>query len=94
MNDSARMALDAWELLASTRSPGPSQCQPVDPAALAAQLRQTQGGRDLSEIGLAGDIDVAARIDRFSIVGRLDSQRGSIVAAARDGPWTTRPAGR
>lgn len=83
MNDSARMALDAWELLASAQSPGPSQRQPVDPAALAAQLRQTQGGRDLSEIGLAGDIDVAARIDRFSIVGQLDSQRGSIVAADR-----------
>lgn len=46
-------------------------------------LRQTQGGRNLVALGLDGDIDEAARIDRFAIVPRLDLSRWTITAGNR-----------
>lgn len=69
INDQARLALDAWNYFRAT-----------DPTLdhLAKQLRQTQGGRNLAAIDLATDIDVAAEIDRFAIVPRLDHRTWSI----------------
>ncbi len=41
-------------------------------AALAAELRFSQGGRNLKAIGLERDIDDVARLDSLQIVGELD----------------------
>jgi 2-phosphosulfolactate phosphatase len=44
----------------------------LDPGELAKQLSNSQGGRNLTAIGLEKDILTAAQIDRFSIVPELD----------------------
>lgn len=69
INDQARLALEAWNYVRAT-----------DPTldGLGQQLRRTQGGRNLQAIGLETDIDVAARIDCFGIVPRLDHRSWSI----------------
>ena len=69
LNDSARIAVDIWKLLAQSLSAKQeSDCI----AAVASSLKRTQGGRNLRALGLEGDIDTAAQLDRFSIVPELD----------------------
>jgi len=64
LNDEARLALAAWK--------------DVVPGTLAEVIAAGQGGRNLSELGFADDIDVAAGIDRFPIVPRYNPTDGSI----------------
>jgi 2-phosphosulfolactate phosphatase len=63
LNDSARLALEAWSYV---RADGLSR------ERLAATLHDTIGGRDLIEIGQALDLISAAEIDRFDVVPLLD----------------------
>jgi 2-phosphosulfolactate phosphatase len=64
MNDEARLARAAW--------------QNAKPGEVAAVIAAGQGGRNLIELGFAADIDVAARLDTYSIVPRYDPRDGSI----------------
>jgi 2-phosphosulfolactate phosphatase len=66
INDQALIARDCWQAFAKGRH------RENMAGALSATLRSTQGGRNLQQIGLEHDIDVAARIDRFSLVPQLD----------------------
>jgi len=67
LNDQARLARDAWR--------GGRHASKFD---LVESLRQTQGGRNLASIGLAGDIEFAANIDAFDIVPQLDTRNWRI----------------
>jgi 2-phosphosulfolactate phosphatase len=69
LNDQARLAADGWR---SVESSG---------VALAHALADTQGGRNLVELGLGKDIEAAAALDRFTLAPRLDAQRWRIVLA-------------
>jgi 2-phosphosulfolactate phosphatase len=69
LNDSARIADDIWQLLAQSM-PAEQESDCID--AVASSLKRTQGGRNLKALGLEGDIDTAAQLDRFSIVPELD----------------------
>ncbi|GAB6165680.1 2-phosphosulfolactate phosphatase family protein [Thermostilla marina] len=46
--------------------------EPITPEMLAEKLQDTEGGQNLVEIGLTGDILDAARIDKFKSVPELD----------------------
>jgi hypothetical protein len=46
-------------------------------------LRHTQGGRNLTGIGLDADIADAARIDRFSGVPELDTRHWKITLVGK-----------
>ena len=63
LNDSARIARDAW------RSLGPAS---ADPQRLTEALLQSHGGRNVSALGLQNDIAAAAQIDRLNVVPSLD----------------------
>jgi 2-phosphosulfolactate phosphatase len=66
LNDEARVAGDCSQFSVfsfQSRALGP---------VLAQALRATQGGRDLVEIGLGRDIEVAARVDSCPVVPELD----------------------
>ena len=78
LNDQASLARAAWREASGgerVAAKGPS------PAVLAAQLRLTNGGRNLKGIGLERDIDDAARIDRLSLVAELDLASWRLVPA-------------
>jgi phosphosulfolactate phosphohydrolase-like enzyme len=70
-NDQAAIAADAW---------GGLDLDASDSGKLAAVLRETRGGRRLVEIGLERDIEMAARIDRVTMVPELDRQTRRICA--------------
>lgn len=70
LNDQAILARDAWRACGAMADGGGGGA--IDPVKLAAELRNTQGGRNLAAIGLETDIDVAAQVDRFDCVGELD----------------------
>jgi 2-phosphosulfolactate phosphatase len=75
INDQARIARDVWRQAMSG-------IRLTDPAAreqLAAALRETQGGLNLTSIGLERDIPDAADIDRYQIVPQYDARSGRIV---------------
>lgn len=72
MNDSAQIALDAWQ----TATGG---CR--DPQTIARCLKLTQGGRNLQEIGMAGDIRLAAAVDMVPVVPEMEIAHWSIRAA-------------
>ena len=61
MNDSSRLARDAWNNLNLVR-----------PDMLEEVLRDSQGGRNLIEIGHAADIAHAALVDTTNLVPELD----------------------
>ena len=46
--------------------------------SLAEELRDSAGGRNLIDLGLAADIDVAAELDQFSLAAQLDPDRWQI----------------
>jgi 2-phosphosulfolactate phosphatase len=66
-SDQARIARAAWQQASGAK-------WPVKPAALAAELRNSQGGRNLKAIHLERDIGDAAKIDAVGIVGELNLQ--------------------
>ena len=73
-NDQARIARAAWQLASGGQSP-------VSPAKLAAELRDTQGGRNLAAIHLERDIEAAAQFDSLRVVPELDLAAWRIEAA-------------
>jgi 2-phosphosulfolactate phosphatase len=62
LNDQARLVLDAWQVLAA---------RGIHSGILAAELQDTQGGRNLLAEGLEADIPWAAQLDRFDLVPRF-----------------------
>ena len=69
LNDSARLAADAWAAVERLQT---EQTDSSPVAAVATALKRTQGGRNLKALGLEGDLDTAAQIDRFDLVPTLD----------------------
>lgn len=73
LNDQARIARDAW------RS---ATCDVTELAELrrrlAAELRETQGGRNLIGMGLEADLEAAADMDRYSITPIFEASAGAI----------------
>jgi 2-phosphosulfolactate phosphatase len=76
-NDQARIARAAWREAAGGESP-------LSVATLAAELRDTQGGRNLKAIHLERDIDAAAQIDSLRVVPELNLAAWRIEPAAGD----------
>lgn len=66
LNAQAITARENW--LSSFALPVALGGEPLDPELLAAQLRETPGGRNLVALGLDQDIRAAAQIDRFAVV--------------------------
>jgi len=66
LNDEGQIALDAWMSAAGVANGNPSA------DALSAAMKKSHGGRNLRSIGMEGDIDWAAHIDRFTIVPALE----------------------
>lgn len=62
-NDQAEIAADAWRALQRDLAEG---------KPLAAHLRSSQGARNLIELGMERDIDIAATIDRFDLIPIVD----------------------
>ncbi|PQO28380.1 2-phosphosulfolactate phosphatase [Blastopirellula marina] len=61
-NDQAQIAADAWQE-AKTE---------LTATSLAQRLKSSRGGRNVLRIGLEGDIEIAATLDKFNVVPRLD----------------------
>ncbi|HVX13385.1 MAG TPA: 2-phosphosulfolactate phosphatase [Pirellulales bacterium] len=74
INDQLLLARDAWRAFLARATGSDLSVE------LAAELRSTQGGRNLKKIGLEHDIDVAAQLDRFKIVPELDLPSWKITA--------------
>lgn len=62
-NDQADIAADAWRIAAANLTAG---------GMLANALEASRGGRNLLEVGHERDIEIAATIDKFNLVPRLD----------------------
>jgi len=80
-NDSCRIARESYlNLLAANHveSLKGADAAARESAALARELRHSQGGRNLIDVGLDYDIEVAARVDRFSIMPELELDKWSI----------------
>jgi 2-phosphosulfolactate phosphatase len=77
VDDQARLAADAWLCISGSVT---GACGAIDPAALAYELRQSHGGRNLIAIQLDHDIQAAAAVDRHQRVGELNSADWRIVA--------------
>ncbi len=69
INEQAQIAVDAWQ----TASGGAH-----DPQTIARFLSDTQGGRNLSGIGHANDIPIAAAINMVPVVPQVDARDGNI----------------
>ena len=80
-NDSCRLARECYQNVLSADGVEPSagvNSRFEEIAALTQELRHSQGGRNLIDVGLDRDIGVAAQLDRFAIVPELSLQRWSI----------------
>jgi 2-phosphosulfolactate phosphatase len=80
-NDSCRIARESYLNLLTTNRVEPlngADAVARESAALAQELRRSQGGRNLIDVGLDHDIEVAARVDRFAIVPELELDKWSI----------------
>jgi 2-phosphosulfolactate phosphatase len=73
MNDSAQLALDGWQT-----ATGGSR----DPQVIARCLKGSQGGRNLIDIGMGGDIRLAAAVDMVPVLPELELSAWAIRAAA------------
>jgi 2-phosphosulfolactate phosphatase len=73
LNDSAQVALDAWQT-----ATGGSR----DPHTITQCLKHSRGGRDLQSLGMGGDIRLAAAVDMVPVLPELDLAAWSIRAAA------------
>jgi 2-phosphosulfolactate phosphatase len=70
LNDQAELAVDAWDRVErSAWSFNP----------IAQVLRNSHGGRHLLDLGMGGDIELAAQLDRFSLVPRLNPHQWVIL---------------
>ncbi len=76
LNAQAVAAGEFW--LHSFALPQALGAEPLPPAVLAEQLAKSPGGRNLVELGMANDLLLAAEIDRFQCVPRLDRSDGHI----------------
>ena len=76
LNAPAVTARKRWR--ASFPSSLAAGAEPLGAEPLAAELRKSKGGRNLTAVGLGDDILTAARIDRFGRVPELDTQTFSI----------------
>jgi len=74
LDDSAQLARDAWQTVAGGATGETLQALLVD------ALRQSRGGQNLVEIGMAADILLAAEVNRYAIVPRYDAEQGRIKA--------------
>jgi 2-phosphosulfolactate phosphatase len=74
LDDAASLARDAWRAVAGAATAGELNDR------LLAALRASRGGRNLIRIDLAGDLSLAADVDRFAIVPRFDAQSNRIEA--------------
>lgn len=96
LNDQARLARAAWRELVDRARAAHELAADGQPtmAWLAAELRATQGGRNLAQIGLGDDILDVARIDRWSLVPRWEAASGRIVLDPSSGSslMTAEPA--
>jgi len=63
-SDQARISRAAWQQASGGK-------WPVAPATLAAELRNSQGGRNLKAIHLERDVEDAANVDSVQVVGEL-----------------------
>ncbi len=70
MNAQALSVLGQWESLFPPKKT--LHAKPISPDALAGQLRQSAGGKNLLNIGLGSDILLAAQIDSLDRLARLD----------------------
>lgn len=69
MNTAARFAEQSWRQAQQQMESGKS---------LFSVLRETQGGKNLVQLGLEEDIEFAAVFDRFSVVPKYDPVTGTI----------------
>ena len=76
-NDQARIARAAWREATGGESP-------ISTKKLAAELRNTQGGRNLKAIHLERDIDDVAQLDSLRVVPELNVLTWRIEPANRD----------
>jgi 2-phosphosulfolactate phosphatase len=77
INDEARLARDAWQnAMGDIRPPGKRANQ-----RMAEVLLQTQGGINLTSVGLQADIADVADIDRYDFAPVFDPRTWKIVRA-------------
>ncbi|MBI1247117.1 2-phosphosulfolactate phosphatase [bacterium] len=71
LNDQAQIAADAWQdaKIGLTRT------------TLTERLKQSRGGRNVLRIGLETDIEIAATLNKFEVVPRLDPKTWKITAS-------------
>ena len=62
LNDQAQLARDAWRSSAGDEE-----------GHLSTRLQASRGGRNLTRIGMSGDIQLAANVDAFDIAPHLDT---------------------
>ncbi len=74
LNGEAWAARDAWLAVVTGATDGELT------ARLIEAMRASRGGENLIAIGMSGDIELAAQIDRFTIVPRFDPVSGRIEA--------------
>jgi 2-phosphosulfolactate phosphatase len=74
LNDQAELAIDAWRKLQHDIAGG---------VPLAEILRSSLGARNLIEIGMESDIEIAARIDAFDLVAEVDKDLWEVRRAAK-----------
>lgn len=72
-SDQAEIALDSWRAVAGADDTARRE-------RLACAMQASRGGRNLIELGMQGDIELAAQTDISSLVPRFDPHRGMIVA--------------
>lgn len=72
-NDQAMIALNSWKYVRK-KYRGQSET-----SFIATTLRNTSGGRSLTELGLEPDIDAASRVDQFDVIPRFDVAACKIV---------------
>jgi len=68
LNDQGHIAVDAWRHAQTA----------LTSISLADRLKASQGGRNVLQIGLENDIEIAAEIDKFDIAPILDTQSWEI----------------
>jgi 2-phosphosulfolactate phosphatase len=80
-NDQCRIARECYSNLIAARPGEPAvaaEGKDREIGILSHELRHSQGGRNLIDVGLDHDIDVAAQVDRFAIVPELHLGNWSI----------------
>jgi 2-phosphosulfolactate phosphatase len=77
LNDQALIAQNAWACVAAGRSGAELEVRLVE------AMRASRGGQNLIEIGMAADIELAARIDRHAIVPTYDAHSGEIAIGGK-----------